>query len=465
MPGFSFVFVDKPRRRCLCPVCRLPMRDPVQIKTCGHRFCDICLQELLSGGVFKCPEDDKPLDYAKLYPDKEVRGEIMNSLIRCTHAKDGCRWVDKLQTLQTHLDTCLYESVPCPNRCSAHLLRFNVDDHIEYLCPKRRVVCDFCSQEFPGDYMDQTHAGNCPKEIMWCENKCGAKLERRFLTNHMKNECHKRTVTCQFCDREFVYETLQTHQYQCPRFPVSCPNRCDPTKIPREEVEVHVQELCPSATANCPFKEAGCKFKCARYSMDRHLEETQKTHLHLAWDLVKRQQQQIAHLCSALHVTTHITDGTFVWKISSYKAKYIEALYKNGKELVSQPFYTSRFGYKAALSVFLNGNGAGEGKYLSVYIKLLPGEYDNILEWPFRLPVSFTLYDQPNDVEMRANLTESFVPDPTWKHFQKPVKDVESLGFGYPKFVSHDILKTRNYIRDDSIIIRVSVDTKEFILP
>ena len=199
--------------------------------------------------------------------------------------------------------------------------------------------------------------------------------------------------------------------------------------------------------------------------MERHLEETQRTHLHLAWDLVKRQQQQIAHLCGALHVTTHITDGTFVWKISSYKAKYIEALYKNGKELTSQPFYTSRFGYKAALSVFLNGNGAGEGKYLSVYIKLLPGEYDNILEWPFRLAVSFTLYDQHSEADMRANLMESFVPDPTWKHFQKPVKDVESLGFGYPKFVSHDILKTRDYIRDDSIIIRVSVDTKRFILP
>ena len=64
-----------------------------------------------------------------------------------------------------------------------------------------------------------------------------------------------------------TFLSLQTHQYQCPRFPVSCPNRCDPTKIPREEVEVHVQELCPSATMNCPFKEAGCKFKVSAYSI------------------------------------------------------------------------------------------------------------------------------------------------------------------------------------------------------
>ena len=191
----------------------------------------------------------------------------------------------------------------------------------------------------------------------------------------------------------------------------------------------------------------------------------QKTHLHLAWDLVLRQQQRISHLASAIHATAHTTDGTFIWRITSYKAKYIEALYKNCKELTSQPFCTSQFGYKAALSVFLNGNGPGEGKYLSVYIKLLPGEYDNILEWPFRLPVSFTVYDQHNEADLRANLAESFLPDPSWKHFQKPVKDEESLGFGYPKFVSHDILKTRNYIRDDSIIVRATVDTKRFILP
>ncbi|XP_005107744.2 TNF receptor-associated factor 4 [Aplysia californica] len=465
MPGYSLTFAEKLRRRCYCPLCRLPMRDPVLVRTCGHRFCDLCLQEYLSGGVFKCPEDDKPLDYAKLYPDSEVQTEIMNSVIRCTYHKDGCRWTDKLHNLPTHLQACRFDSVPCPNKCTAHLTRANLDDHLEYLCPRRRVVCDFCQQEYSGDYMDQTHAGNCPKEIIWCENKCGAKLERRFLSNHMKNECHKRTVPCQYCARDFVQETLQTHQYQCPRFPVTCPNRCDPTKIPREEVEVHVQDLCPSATIACPFKDAGCRHKCPRYSLDLHLEECMKTHLELTCDLVKQQQLQISQLCSALHTISHTTDGVFIWRITNYKAKYIEAMYKNNKELVSPPFYTSRFGYKACLSVFLNGNGAGEGKYVSLYIKLLPGDYDNILEWPFSLPVSFTLYDQCADTDMRASLSESFLPEPGWKHFQKPTKSADSLGFGYPKYVSHEILKTRDYIKDDSLLIKVSVDNTGFVKP
>ena len=121
-----------------------------------------------------------------------------------------------------------------------------------------------------------------------------------------------------------------------------------------------------------------------------------------------------------------------------------------------------------AASVFLNGNGAGEGKYLSVYIKLLPGEFDNILDWPFSLPISFSVWDQNGHVDKRAHIKESFTPDPTWKHFQKPKKDIDhkdTLGFGYPKFISHEILKTRNYIRDDCLIIKVRVDNDKFFHP
>lgn len=44
--------------------------------------------------------------------------------------------------------------------------------------------------------------------------------------------------------------------------------------------------------------------------------------------------------------------------------------------------------------MFLNGNGAGESSHISIYIKILPGEYDDLLRWPFSHSVSFTLFDQ-----------------------------------------------------------------------
>ena len=32
-------------------------------------------------------------------------------------------------------------------------------------------------------------------------------------------------------------------------------------KIPREEIEIHLKELCSAALVSCPYKEAGCKHK------------------------------------------------------------------------------------------------------------------------------------------------------------------------------------------------------------
>lgn len=93
--------------------------------------------------------------------------------------------------------------------------------------------------------------------------------------------------------------------------------------------------------------------------------------------------------------------GTLIWKISDVMEKLEEGRHKlcgDGLELISSPFYTSQFGYKLQASVFLNGNGSGENTHVSVYIKILPGEFDALLKWPFSHSVAFTLFDQSEKV-------------------------------------------------------------------
>ena len=55
--------------------------------------------------------------------------------------------------------------------------------------------------------------------------------------------------------------------------------------------------------------------------------------------------------------------------------------------LYSQPFYTGRYGYKMCGRVYLNGDGMGKGTHLSLFFVLMRGEYDALLEWPFRQKV------------------------------------------------------------------------------
>ncbi|XP_054264265.1 TNF receptor-associated factor 4-like isoform X2 [Macrosteles quadrilineatus] len=388
--------------------------------------------------------------------------DIMSSMVYCIHHKEGCKWNDQLRKLKAHFNTCKHDAIPCTNACGAQIPRVLMEDHLKFTCSERLARCEFCGTDLPGAALDK-HTGTCPLEPLYCENKCGMKLQRRLLGRHKQSECNKRLVACRYCTQSYVADTLQTHHSACLRAPVPCPNRCEMGIIPREDLDSHLKDQCASLLTPCTFKEAGCRFKGLRgMVMERHLEENSQQHLALMCSLVTRQQHQITSLKSALSRLSLNHTGTLVWKVTEFSAKMAEARCKEGMELVSPPFYTSQFGYKLQASLFLNGNGAGENTHLSLYIKLLPGEYDALLRWPFAHSVAFTLFDQS---EKACNIVESFVPDPTWENFQRPCKasEPDTLGFGFPRFVSHESLGKRNFTRDDTLYIRIKVDPSKIV--
>ncbi|XP_070571967.1 TNF receptor-associated factor 4-like [Ptychodera flava] len=462
MPGHLCKFIEKVRRKYVCPLCRLPMRDPVQITTCDHHFCDTCLQEYLSEGIFECPEDRLPLDYAKIYPDDDMADEIFGMTVRCSYYKDGCKWLDLLCELQTHLESCKFHKVQCTNDCQAVVARRHMQHHLDNECPKRRLVCESCRVEISGRNAE-THKRVCTYEKVSCANNCGVKLQRRYMSNHNLNECPKRSIECKYCKKDYLFDNLQNHLHDCPKYPVTCPNRCDPERMARGDLETHLRDHCPSASIYCPFKEHGCRHKCPRFTLDQHLEEDTKKHLGLMCEVTKRQQEEINSLKTQLESLTCYTDGTLVWKIQDMASKVSRAKKEEHMELQSPCFFTSKHGYKLKLTLFPNGNGSGEGTHISLYLKILPGEYDELLQWPFVLPVEFCLVDQTDDSKRRKHIKESFTADPSWKNFHRPSKDIETLGYGYPTFVSHEELKSVKYIKDDCMFIKVTVDTSKVI--
>ncbi len=51
--------------------------------------------------------------------------------------------------------------------------------------------------------------------------------------------------------------------------------------------------------------------------------------------------------------------------------------------------------------LFLNGVNNAGGTHLSIYFLLMRGDYDALLEWPFRFKVTFSLLDQSNQIHWR----------------------------------------------------------------
>ena len=100
------------------------------------------------------------------------------------------------------------------------------------------------------------------------------------------------------------------------------------------------------------------------------------------------------------------------------------------------------------------------GSCISVYIQLLKGEHDALLRWPFQQEVKFTLIDQQNDLDERRNIVKVLAAAGNNEgivNFQRPIKSCNT-GRGYAKFVPHDVIRTRRYIRDDVMYLKIEVE-------
>jgi len=73
--------------------------------------------------------------------------------------------------------------------------------------------------------------------------------------------------------------------------------------------------------------------------------------------------------CQCLETANY--DGVLVWKIGDYAERRRQALDGRVLSLYSQPFYTSRYGYKMCARVYLNGDGAGRNTHLSLFFVVM----------------------------------------------------------------------------------------------
>ena len=135
-----------------------------------------------------------------------------------------------------------------------------------------------------------------------------------------------------------------------------------------------------------------------------------------------------------------------------------------GSVINSPPFYTKDTwgGYKLCVRVYLNGDGKGKGTYLSVFLIVMKGEHDRAKEvvWPFNQKITFTLVNPtPGGEDIVASISTGAkirTKDPA---FQRPKTEM-NIPIGYPQFVSHKKLYSGGFVQNDSIVLRVVVDTE-----
>lgn len=185
----------------------------------------------------------------------------------------------------------------------------------------------------------------------------------------------------------------------------------------------------------------------------------------ISWEKGKEAFQEVMGI-NDLELQLHAlaaktTNGEFTWRIPNVSKYMKRAQSQNLVSIYSPPFYTDATGYKLSLRVYPNGDGSGKNSHLSVFLTVMRGEYDPLLQWPIDKTITLTLLDQNPDHTKRKNHTLSFITDPKSSSYQRPVTWM-NISSGAPEFIPLYALQHENtgrpqYVLDDTMYIRVTV--------
>ena len=146
----------------------------------------------------------------------------------------------------------------------------------------------------------------------------------------------------------------------------------------------------------------------------------------------------------------------FIWKIDNWSTKRRHAQNGIDTDIYSKYFYSCENGYQIHLVACPDGNFDGKGTHLSLYFYIMKGPFDDILEWPFKHDVEFSLIDQKSG-HAHYTWTSRYSDDPDHIAFTKPVNH-ENGGYGIPTFMKLEEISTNPALsRGNQIFIKCVV--------
>ena len=264
------------------------------------------------------------------------------------------------------------------------------------------------------------------------------------MKDHKEHQCPKRLEKCKLCEYYNSHDiVMKNHLPVCPESLVECPNKCTEESFKRKQFKAHINE-CPLQEIECPFSSAGCTVKLPRNQMETHESTAMLQHLRI----VAKQLNPLQETSTPCLVATRVVCPQHIYNIPSVDFIMKGFLEKKQADKVwtSPPYYTHIGGYKFCLEVYPNGDGSGKGTHLSVYARLMEGEHDDELEWPFEGWMTFKLLNQ-----------KKFYGH----HHRIFVFNGQSNTIGFTEFISHADLSygpTPNieYLQDDCLRMRVA---------
>ncbi|XP_050565561.1 TNF receptor-associated factor 5 isoform X2 [Cygnus atratus] len=468
-PDADYKFVETLEDRYKCAYCHLVLHNPHQTG-CGHRFCQQCILTLRElNAVPTCPVDKETIKMHEVFKDNCCKREVLNLHVFCKNFPD-CNSKIILGRYQNHeKDDCPDYPVPCLQNCSQIILKKEIEKH-HAVCPETEVDCPYkqygCLIKVKRGKLAEHENGALREHMLQILDK-NSRLEEQISDLYKSLESKEIKIqqlaeAVKKCEKEFrQFTQLFGKNSNLMVSTQALASHLDKSARLESQVKqlIQIANQQQSKLDLRPLFDTieNVKQKIALMeSYDQRLVvlEGQSSKHDLQINIHKAQLNKNEERFKLLEGTCY--SGKLIWKITDYKMKKKEAVEGRVLSIFSQPFYTSRCGYRLCARAYLNGDGSGKGTHVSLYFVVMRGEFDSLLPWPFKQKVTLMLLDQSGK---KNHIVEIFRADPNSSSFKRPDGEM-NIASGCPRFVPHTVLEnTKNtYLRDDTLFLKVVVD-------
>ena len=400
--------------------------------------------------------------------------EIKALHVKCDNVERGCEWKGTVGTLEEHVDTCDFTVVNCPKECNKKVIKKDLVQHLKEKCPNRDYECQHCGEKDTYANITEIHYDECTMIVLPCPNsECTQTMERAKIQIHLENDCEHTVISCKYegigCDMKMKRKDMGAHEQD---------DKAHFHQALNSVVKLQDNLLSATETIGSMKKDMAVKWESAMKessamavkldlatetiasmkkessAMAVKLESAKKTITSMKQETAIKLNQTaqttgvLQDKIASLQETTMKATRVIIY---SFRIIKYERKKSNNDRFCTQPFYTSSNGYHMCIQVYPDG----QGTHVSVYAELMQGRYDQQLNWPFVGNVTVELLNQLAD-EKHHSMTICIYPE-----------DNMNIGnsLGYPEFaphsrLSHDPVNNTQYLKDDTLYFRVSVEVK-----
>lgn len=351
--GYDFEFVSPPPKSLECSICLLTLKEPHVISCCGNHYCKACIGRVQRDKK-PCPLCNDPEYSIMLH--KGVMREVNSLVVYCPQKKDGCPWSGEMGQLKCHENLgsrdsgCGYVKLDCRHGCDGgRFLRKDIARHENEVCLNLPVEKQF---------------GRLALQMRLAIDELTGKLDA-VTANNSALETKLEAVSSKNEELEAQNALLESST-------VDMMAKVDVIESEKETLKSRVAML--ETLAMKVFRVEN-----RQTGLSRRLDEVE--------DRVTASKRDLEYQCVAIETRLTPTPP-FYFMLRNYP-HYQKADF----HWESEPFYAFPKGYKMQVTVYPNGTSKSRGSFLSVFVALMRGEYDDELEWPFVGVVYIDVYN------------------------------------------------------------------------